>query len=97
MVENRSFASITKILAAKLINRDTPPGKGVGKNELAGLRDGIVVRAKEANLKGSFHLLTFMCVSDRGQIFCWQLRRMLLTRCETLRRLASNQPIHGLW
>ena len=48
-------------LAAKLINRDTPPGKGVGKNELAGLRDRIVVRAKEANLKGSFHLLTFIC------------------------------------
>ena len=48
-------------LAAKLINRDTPSGKGVGKNKLAGLRDGIVVRAKEANLKGSFHLLTFIC------------------------------------
>jgi hypothetical protein len=48
-------------LAAKLINRDTPPGKGVGKNQLAGLGDGIVVRAKEANLKGSFHLLTFIC------------------------------------
>ena len=60
----QQWRAVELALAAKLINRDTAPGQGVGKNELAGLRDGIVVGAKEANLKGSFHLLTFICECD---------------------------------
>ena len=53
-VVKQQWRAVELALAAKLMNRDTPPAKSIGKNELAGLQEGIIVRAKEANLKGSF-------------------------------------------
>ena len=34
--------------------------------------------------------------SDRGQIFCWQIRRMLLTRLRNLRLPASSRPLRDM-